>query len=209
MPLKRENIVNETASAEGIKNKLLLSLSGILFFSVLFCPTSRSQTMNTSALNRPNPQPRTIDSVDLHKYLGTWYEIARIPNSFEKSSSSNVTATYSMLKDGRIEVLNRCLKKDGTLDEIRGVARSVDSTTNSKLEVSFVRFLGFQLFWGDYWIIGLDKDYQYAVIGSPTRTYGWILSRTPVLLQENQEAIFEILKREGYDPKDFIFTEQK
>jgi apolipoprotein D and lipocalin family protein len=75
--------------------------------------------------------------------------------------------------------------------------------------VSVVRVLGIQLFWGDYWIIGLDDNYRYAVVGSLSRNYGWILSRSPVLQQTDQNKIFEILQAQGYDPKSFIFTDQK
>ena len=78
----------------------------------------------------------------------------------------------------------------------------MDNKTNAKLEVSFVSFLGWRPFWGDYWIIGLDEDYQWAIVGTPNRKYGWVLSRTPQLSKETMEEIFQILKEQGYDPKD-------
>jgi apolipoprotein D and lipocalin family protein len=112
-------------------------------------------------------------------------------------------------EDGKIDVINRCVEKDGSVNEAKGIAKVVDSKTNSKLEVSFVRILGISLFWGDYWIIGLDKDYRYAVVGTPTRKYGWILSRTPELSQKDMENIFALLRNQGYNPKDFEMTEQK
>ena len=152
--------------------------------------------------------PVTVDSVNLNKYVGKWYEIARIPNSFQKKCARNTTATYKLRDDGQIIVINRCVKKDGSISEANGVAKIVDAKTNSKLEVSFVKILGIRLFWGDYWIIGLDKDYRYAVVGTPTRKYGWILSRTPKLSSEDMDTIFGILKKQGYNPNDFIFTEQ-
>ena len=165
--------------------------------------------MNTSITNTKNTEPITVDSVDLKKYVGVWYEIAKIPNSFQKKCACNTTATYTVRDDGRIDVLNRCSKSDGTADEAKGIAKIVDTVTNSKLEVSFVRLFGIQLFWGDYWIIGLNKDYRYAIVGTPSRKYGWILSRSPALSQEDQNRIFEILEKQGYNPKNFIFTEQK
>jgi apolipoprotein D and lipocalin family protein len=157
----------------------------------------------------PRNEPVTVDSVDLNKYVGLWYEIAKIPNSFQRKCDHNTTATYKLREDGKIDVINRCVEKDGSVNEAKGIAKVVDSKTNSKLEVSFVRILGISLFWGDYWIIGLDKDYRYAVVGTPTRKYGWILSRTPELSQKDMENIFALLRNQGYNPKDFEMTEQK
>ncbi|HTX17948.1 MAG TPA: lipocalin family protein [Bacteroidota bacterium] len=154
-------------------------------------------------------EPRPVSAVDLKRYIGVWYEIAKIPNSFQKKCARNTTATYSLRDDGRIDVVNRCVESDGTVDEAKGIARVADTLTNAKLEVSFVRLLGFQLFWGDYWIIGLDPDYRYAVVGSPTRKYGWILSRTPSLTSEDSASVAAVLKEQGYDPKSFVPTEQK
>ena len=106
-------------------------------------------------------------------------------------------------------MVNRCVESDGTADEAKGIARVVDTTTNSRLQVSFVRLLGLQLFWGDYWIIGLDPDYRYAIVGSPTRKYGWILSRTTSLSPEDSAKVDTVLKEQGYDPNAFVPTEQK
>ena len=152
--------------------------------------------------------PLPVDSVNLQKYAGKWYEIARIPNSFQKKCDRNTTATYILQDDGRIKVINRCIEKDGSESKSVGVAKVIDTVSNSKLEVSFVRILGIQLFWGDYWIIGLDKDYRYAVVGTPSRKYGWILSRTPKLSSHDINVIFDILRKQGYDPNNFIFTAQ-
>lgn len=164
--------------------------------------------MNRNVSNTQNSEPRTVDSVDLKKYVGVWYEIAKIPNRFQKNCACNTTATYLLRDDGKIDVINRCTRADGTINEAKGIARIVDTITNSKLEVSFVRVLGIQLFWGDYWIIGLETNYRYAVVGTPSRKYGWILSRSPILLQEDQNRIFEMLYAQGYEPKSFIFTNQ-
>ncbi len=192
-----------------IQRKFSAFLGRLFFCGLLFTQFSWSQSMDTSSSSSNHAEPVTVDSVNLNKYVGTWYEIAKIPNSFQKQCACNTTAEYSIRADGRIDVINRCTQSDGTIDEAKGIARRVDTVTNSKLEVSFVRLLGIQLFWGDYWIIGLDKDYRYAVVGAPTRKYGWILGRLPALSQEDQDKIFEILKFQGYNPKDFVFTEQK
>jgi apolipoprotein D and lipocalin family protein len=106
-------------------------------------------------------------------------------------------------------VINRCRQSQDEEDSIKGVARVVDSKTNAKLQVSFVRFLGRNWFWGDYWIIGLDEQYQWAVVGTPNRRYGWILARTKSLAEADQQKCFEILQRQGYNPDDFVATVQE
>lgn len=182
----------------------------IIILSTFLVPQfCRSQSMSESPTNSQTVELKTVNFVDLKKYVGLWYEIAEIPNSFQKNCAYNTTAIYMLRDDGRIDVINRCSGSDGSVNEAKGIARTVDTVTNSKLEVSFVRLLGIQLFWGDYWIIGLDREYRYAVVGSPSRKYGWILSRSPVLSKGDLDKVFEILRAQGYDPKSFVFTEQK
>jgi apolipoprotein D and lipocalin family protein len=152
--------------------------------------------------------PATVATVDLQRYVGRWYEIAKIPNRFQKQCTRGTTAEYTLRADGRIEVLNRCTRADGQTDEAKGVAKVADRDSNSKLKVSFVRFLGVQLFWGDYWIIGLGADYEYAIVGSPDRKYAWLLSRTPDLSSDVLEAAFGTLRAQGYDPSRFEMTTQ-
>lgn len=151
---------------------------------------------------------RTVKYVDLKKYSGLWYEIAKIPNSFQDHCVKGTTAKYTLTKDGEIEVVNSCIDEDGEVDDADGVARIVDKKTNAKLEVSFVSFLGWRPFWGDYWIIGLDENYQWAIVGTPNRKYGWILSRTPKLDDVTMEKIFGILKDKEYNPKNFEVSSQ-
>jgi apolipoprotein D and lipocalin family protein len=151
----------------------------------------------------------TVRKVDINKYAGLWYEIARIPNRFQKQCMQNTTAQYSLRDDGKIEVINRCLKVNGEIDEIKGIAKIADPETNAKLKVSFVRFLGISLFWADYWIINLAEDYQWAVVGTPSRKYGWILARETKLSQEVLEFIDQKLVEQGYDPSEFIKGQQQ
>lgn len=153
-------------------------------------------------------EPTVVKYVDLKKYAGLWYEIAKIPNRFQKHCKSGTTAQYKLLENGKIEVINSCIEEDGERDASEGIAQVVDGSTNAKLEVSFVSILGINLFWGDYWIIGLDDNYEYAVVGTPTRKYGWILSRTTKLSEEKLKKTFEILKSQGYDPKNFEMSKQ-
>ena len=118
---------------------------------------------------------RTVAGVDLDRYLGTWYEIASYPAWFQKGCTGS-TATYSLQTDGRIRVVNQCFRKslDGPRKTSTGKAVVVDGSSNAKLKVWF-----FWPFKGDYWIIDLDPDYRWAVVGVPSRKYLWILSRTP------------------------------
>jgi apolipoprotein D and lipocalin family protein len=154
-------------------------------------------------------KPTPVDSVNLARYTGLWYEIAKIPNSFQEDCRSNTTATYSLNDDGTIKVINSCQEEDGEINSAEGLARVVNEKTNSVLEVSFVSIFGIHLFWGDYWIIGLDDDYTYAVVGTPNRKYGWILSRIKKLPEEKLTAAYDILKQNGYNTKDFVMTLQE
>lgn len=147
--------------------------------------------------------PKTVDNVDLAKYSGKWYEISKIPNTFQDHCIKNTTANYEIMDDGEIIVTNSCVEEDEEFDSSTGLARIVDNETNSKLEVSFVSLFGWYLFWGDYWILGLSEDYNYAVVGTPSRKYGWILSRNRKMSNNDLETCFQILENNGYDRNDF------
>jgi Bacterial lipocalin len=146
---------------------------------------------------------KTVDNVDLKKYVGLWYEIAKIPNRFQNYCVRETTVKYSLKGNGEIEVTNSCIDDKGKLDKTEGIARVVDKKSNAKLEVSFFSILGWRPIWGDYWIIGLDEDYQWAIVGTPSRKYGWILARKEKLEKETMDKIFSILKEQGYKPEDF------
>jgi len=145
----------------------------------------------------------TVQQVDLHRYAGTWYEIARYPNRFQKKCDSDTTATYLLRDDGTVGVLNSCRKSDGTMTSSKGTAKVVDQATNAKLKVTF-----FWPFSGDYWIIDLAPDYSYAVVGEPSRKYLWILSRTPQMDDTTYREITERIRFLGYDPTRLLKTKQ-
>jgi len=151
---------------------------------------------------------QVVDQVDLSRYLGKWYEIAHIPVFFQKGCAGGTTATYTLVKEGTVGVVNQCCTSDGQKKEARGRAWVVDKKTNAKLKVSFVSFLGFYLFAGDYWIIDLGPNYEYAVVGHPSRSIGWILSRTPSLPPDVLKGIAERLQAQGYDFLQFKMTDQ-
>lgn len=153
-------------------------------------------------------EPVTVPSVDLERYTGLWYETAKIPNPFQRKCALNTTAEYTIRDDGRIDVVNRCTKENGKIIKARGVAKIADQNTRARLKVSFVSLLGIRLFWGDYWIIGLDEEYRWAIVGDPSRTYGWVLSRTPQMTEADWDQVNGILKAQGYDPDRFVKTVQ-
>jgi apolipoprotein D and lipocalin family protein len=152
--------------------------------------------------------PQPVAHVDLHRYQGLWYEVASIPNRFQKQCAAATTAAYALRQDGGVEVTNRCRTHAGSWDEARGVARVLDSAYNARLQVSFVDLFGWQLFWGDYWVLDLAPDYSYVTVGTPDRRYGWILSRTPKLPSTTRQSIDQRLRAQGYDPDAFVDTPQ-
>jgi apolipoprotein D and lipocalin family protein len=147
------------------------------------------------------PPPEVVPHVDLERYTGTWYEIASYPNRFQKGCS-DTNATYTLRKDGKIEVINRC-RRDGREDSVKGSAKVSDKTTNAKLKVTF-----FWPFYGDYWIIDLGETYDYAVVSNPDRKYLWILSRTPRMDEAKFTRILERLSGKGFDVGKLVKTNQ-
>ena len=145
----------------------------------------------------------TVSNLDVNRFMGSWYEIARYEHSFEKGMT-HVKASYSLLPDGTIRVLNSGMK-NGKKKEIEGKARKKkDSNSNSKLEVSF-----FLWFYSDYFVFELDDNYQYVVIGSSSDKYLWILSRTPQLPQSTINDLLVKIKKRGYDTSKLYFVPQK
>lgn len=149
------------------------------------------------------PGLRTVDSIDLQRYAGTWYEIARYPNRFQRKCVSDTKAEYTLRQDGKIQVVNSCRQRDGSLKSARGKAKVVDRKTSSRLKVTF-----FWPFSGDYWIIGLDPEYRYAIVGEPNRKYLWILSRTPAMTDALYQEAVQTIESAGYDASRLVSTPQ-
>ena len=170
-----------------------------LFKSVLFL----SLILLFTACSTKNPPLQTVEKVDLQKYLGTWYEIARYEHFFEKDCK-NVTANYSIMDENLIQVINSCVKiTTNEKKEAKARAYAVDNT-NSKLKVSF-----FRPFYGDYWVLILDEQYNYAVVGTPNREYLWILSRTKTIDENIKTDILNKLPSLGFEPSKFTWTIQE
>ena len=154
---------------------------------------------------------RVVPSVDPERYAGKWYEIARLPNSFQNKCAGDVTADYAVRDDGGFDVLNRCRKTDGTVTSAKGRARVADRRgPNSKLEVRFAPgFLSFLPFvWGDYQIIDLAPDYSYSVVGGPDRKYLWVLSRAPRMDEETYARAVSRAAEQGFDVSKLVRTQQ-
>ena len=149
-------------------------------------------------IKRPLVPLKTVDKVDLKRYQGRWFEIAKIPNRFQSHCVTNTSSDYRLMDDGAVAVKNRCIDSQGDADEANGMARVVAPISHAQLEVSFVNLLGLQLFWGDYWILALDPDYQYALIGEPKRKYGWVLARQQQLSDPQWDVIENAMKANGY-----------
>jgi apolipoprotein D and lipocalin family protein len=146
----------------------------------------------------PANAPPTVASVDVARYLGTWAQQGMVPNKFQKMCASNTRATYAKDGDG-LSVLNQCLGEDGKPVEAKGVAKIVEGSNNAKLKVSF-----FRPFYGDYWVLALDPDYQWVLVGDPTREYGWVLSRAAKLDDVTYNAILDKAVALGYDKSRFV-----
>ena len=156
------------------------------------CLANEPKKLNTS----------TVKQLDLKRFMGKWYEIARYDHRFEKGMT-HVTAEYSMLPDGKIKVVNRGIK-DRKSKEITGKAKQPDPIKYpGRLEVSF-----FLWFYSDYYIFELDKDYQYAIIGSSSDKYLWILSRRPQLPETTLKRLLPNIQPRGYDLSKLVYVTQ-
>jgi apolipoprotein D and lipocalin family protein len=154
------------------------------------------------------PDLRVVPEVDYQRYAGTWYEIARLPNRFQRACASDVSATYTPRSDGRIAVTNRCRESDGKVREATGVARRVEGRPPSVLKVRFApALLSFlPMVWGDYHIIELGTSYDYAVVGAPNREYLWILARRPDVDPVLYRRLLDRAREQGFDVSALIRT---
>lgn len=181
--------------ATGRCSRARLSRGGCSVLGLLCAALSASACKTTATERLDLPPLQTVSKVELSRYLGTWYEIASFPQRFQEGCTGT-TATYTLRDDGEIEVVNRCRlgSLQGEEKVAQGRARVTDPSSNAKLDVTF-----FWPFWGDYWVIDLGPDYEYAVVGHPGRDYLWILSRTPRLGPSVYAKIEARLTAQGYE----------
>ena len=159
-----------------------------------------------AALPVVQPLPnQPLQHVDLQRYMGQWHEIAHMPHFFQRKCTDNVTATYSMQEDGRVRVHNQCREKSGKIASVVGQARQKGERQGA-LEVLFApKILSFiPMIWGDYWILEVDEEYQWAVVGGPKQNLLWILSRTPQMNESTFDTLTERARRRGYDTSKLI-----
>jgi apolipoprotein D and lipocalin family protein len=181
---------------------LFFSLLGVLLFSL--GATQANAQQDTQSV-------RTITALDVPRYLGTWYEIAKFPNWFQKKCVSNTKAVYTAKPDGNLRVLNSCSTANGEISEAEGLARQIGPKDSPKLEVRFApEWLSFlPMGWGDYWVIDLDSRYQVAAVSDPRREYLWVLSRTPQLDPKVYDDLLQRLKQQQFDIQKLERTSQK
>jgi apolipoprotein D and lipocalin family protein len=145
-----------------------------------------------------------VPPVDVERYAGKWYEIAHFPNRLQRDCAADATSTYTPRPDGKIGVLNECRTKEGRVKTVRATARPADENgPNTKLKVS--------LFWpfsAQCWIIGIDPDYRWAVVGDPDRKYLWVLNREPQMDEGEYERALETARAQGFDTGRLTKTEQ-
>jgi apolipoprotein D and lipocalin family protein len=156
-----------------------------------------------------------VPAVDLQRYAGTWYELARLPNRFQDQCLGDVTATYALRDDGNVAVTNRCRTAEGegdgegdaTWEVAEGAARPVDET-NARLKVSFLpawlRWL--PVGWGDYWVLELDPQYRHVLVGEPSRRYLWVLARSPAMPTEQLQDILGRAREMGFPTESVVVT---
>ncbi|MDT8923250.1 lipocalin family protein [Pseudomonas taiwanensis] len=154
--------------------------------------------------------PPTTQQVDLQRYQGTWYELARLPMFFQRNCVQS-EAHYVLREDGRIDVTNRCKENDGQWNEAKGIAEAQQPGKTDKLWVTFDNWfsrLAPGLTKGDYWVLYHDQDYRVALVGHPNREYLWLLSRTPTVTEQTREQMLSIARNQGYDTRKLIWRQE-
>ncbi|WP_087500013.1 lipocalin family protein [Pseudomonas sp. SID14000] len=152
--------------------------------------------------------PRT-QQVDLQRYQGTWYELARLPMFFQRNCVQS-EAHYGLREDGRLDVTNRCQEKDGRWSQAKGIAEAQQPGSTDKLWVRFDNWfsrLAPGLAKGEYWVLYHDQDYRVALVGHPNREYLWLLSRTPAVTDQLREQLLMIAREQGYDTSKLIWRQ--
>lgn len=154
---------------------------------------------NQALANESDPQ--VVSEIDLNRYAGKWFEIAHSPNFFQRKCIRS-TAEYAVISPTSVSVTNVCYKADESISDIEGIAKIVDIKEPAKLKVRFNFFAR-----GDYWIIDLDPEYQWAVVSGPKKKSLFILARSAPMETELQERIIESLKNKGFRTDELIFDQ--
>jgi apolipoprotein D and lipocalin family protein len=182
----------------------------LLLLGLAAAAATATATVLAANKNARQPGVTPIPTLDVPRYMGTWYEIAKYPNRFQKQCAGDTSASYRLLPDKTVEVINRCRRADGRVDAAVGSARQIGAADAATLQVRFApAWLSFlPAVWGDYWVIDLDPDYQLAAVSDPRREYLWILARTPRVAPQAYAALLERLARMGFDLGKLELTPQ-
>lgn len=184
--------------------KHLNNKRALLGFAVLTAVLAVPMTAALPA-NAQSPAPlaplATVPGVDLDRYMGRWYELARFPNRFQSDCIGPATADYQLRPGGTVQVTNRCPQAGGKTDEAIGEARRIGPAGSAKLEVRFapVWLSWLPFVWGDYWVIDIDPAYQLAAVSEPNREYLWVLARQPQVDAAAWDALMSRLREKGFD----------
>lgn len=186
-------------------NRLSLTL-----FACLACAAANAQSPASADAAVPGPLT-PIASLNVQRYMGTWYEIAKYPNRFQKKCVAQTTARYHLQADGTVQVINRCREESGDFGEAIGEARQTGGAMSPKLKVRFApAWLSWLPFvWGDYWVVDLDAGYKLVAVSEPKREYLWVLSRTPVVEPGDYAALLARLKAQGFDLNRLVLSLQQ
>lgn len=179
-----------------------LKTASVAFAACVASAMVCTQTTGAAAAIPHTVPLQTITALDVPRYMGTWFEIAKYPNRFQKKCVADTRAQYELLPAGTVQVTNRCRTANGQMDEALGEARQVGPATSPKLQVRFApAWLSLLPFvWGNYWVIDLDEAYQLVAVGEPKREFLWILSRTPTVNAMAYDALVAKLERQGFEP---------
>ncbi|SDJ45092.1 apolipoprotein D and lipocalin family protein [Frankineae bacterium MT45] len=192
-----------------MKTRLLISLCVLSAIALLPVSSAEAAPLKATSQSAAGPvQP--VASVDLTRYVGSWYQVAAIPQIFEVQCARNVTAVYTAKSDGTVGVNNTCTTWWGSSSRVLGVARVENAPANSVLTVSFLNLFGQQLYFGgpNYEIVGLDSAYRWAVVVSPDRASAFVLSRTPALSGAETTEVRDVLTSNGISPCSLMTTPQ-
>ena len=181
------------------------------WLAICFVFTALSSAAQPTVLPAALPPVNTVASLDVPRYMGTWYEIAKFPNRFQTKCVANTRAQYLAQADGSVQVLNSCTTTDGSTIDALGQAKQVGSSTSPKLQVRFApAWLSWlPMVWGDYWVIDLDTDYQLAAVSDAKREYLWVLSRTPQVNPKAYDALVTRLQAQHFEVQKLDRTPQR
>ena len=173
-----------------------MKLQAFLLTAALLSPAARAQA---PAAPGPLPPLNAIAEISVERYMGRWYEIAKLPNWFQRNCAADTSAQYSLLPQGGVQVLNQCRRPNGEMDQALGLARQQGGPSSPKLKVRFApAWLSLLPWvWGDYWVVDLDPAYELVAVSEPRREYLWVLSRTPTVEPTRYAALLARLSAMG------------